>query len=351
MNTNIKISIIIPVHNTEKYLPKCLDSILNQTVEEIEIIIVNDCSTDDSKKIILKYLDLFHSVIFIDLDTNIGPGATKNRGVDVATGNYLTFVDSDDWIEKDFLEKLVEEIKFSEPDVICTGINHVNENSELIFQEEIHHSRTELDKVTSLKYLFTDTKIKAFLPTKIFKLALFENFLISENRLFEDTASTHLLFNKANKIILAPISSYNYLRRNNSITNNPDIQHLYTSKRDYYLSLNERVEFCEKNIKSDIETLNACYNSAIIMGFNFIYFSFYHEIINKNLILNVIKNLKNYPVNTNNSLPNNSKILYNLLRINELLFYTFLKYYFQTKIKFIQLFQMNTSTLKGSHST
>jgi hypothetical protein len=128
---------------------------------------------------------------------------------------------------------------------------------------------------------------------------------------------------------LAPISSYNYLRRNNSITNNPDIQHMYVSKRDYYLSLNERVEFCEKNLKSDNETLNACYNSAIKMGFNFIYFSFYHSIINKTLLLKVIKNLNNYPANTNNSLPTNSKILYNLLRINEFLFFSFLKYYFQ----------------------
>jgi glycosyltransferase involved in cell wall biosynthesis len=127
MNTNIKISIIIPVHNTEKYLPKCLDSILNQTFEEIEIIIVNDCSTDDSKKIILKYLDLFHSVIFIDLDTNIGPGASKNRGVDVATGNYLTFVDSDDWIEKDSLQYIYNSISHTCCDVMV--FNYFIENS------------------------------------------------------------------------------------------------------------------------------------------------------------------------------------------------------------------------------
>jgi len=98
-----KISIIIPVYNTEQYLKKCIDSMINQTLKDIEIIIINDGSTDNSKKIIESYDD--KRIKFIDKN-NSGIGSTRNLGIDISKGEYISFIDSDDYIKDDFCEKM-----------------------------------------------------------------------------------------------------------------------------------------------------------------------------------------------------------------------------------------------------
>ena len=107
---NKKVSIIIPVYNTEKYLEKCLDSIINQEYRNLEIIIVNDGSTDNSMNIIKKYQKL-DSRIKVFEQSNKGTGSARNKGLDNATGDYISFVDSDDYVSPLFIKKLVEAIK------------------------------------------------------------------------------------------------------------------------------------------------------------------------------------------------------------------------------------------------
>ena len=100
-----KVSVIIPVYNTEQYLARCLDSLLNQTLKDIEIICVDDGSTDKSPKILDEYAFQDNRILVIHKE-NSGAGDSRNRGLDVAHGKYVCFVDSDDWIDSDFLEKL-----------------------------------------------------------------------------------------------------------------------------------------------------------------------------------------------------------------------------------------------------
>ena len=107
---NKKVSIIIPVYNTEKYLEKCLDSIINQEYRNLEIIIVNDGSTDNSMAIIKKYQKL-DSRIKVFEQPNKGAGSARNKGLDNATGDYISFVDSDDYVSPLFIKKLVEAFK------------------------------------------------------------------------------------------------------------------------------------------------------------------------------------------------------------------------------------------------
>ena len=99
-----KVSVIIPVYNTEKYLRKCLESVINQTLKDIEIICINDCSTDDSLKILNDIKD--ERLKILNLPQNSGVSFARNRGIDEAKGEYISFVDSDDFIAPDFLEKL-----------------------------------------------------------------------------------------------------------------------------------------------------------------------------------------------------------------------------------------------------
>ena len=101
-----KISVIVPVYNVEKYLARCLDSIINQTLADIEIICINDGSTDNSLEILNDYAKKDSRIKIID-QTNAGLSCARNAGMQIAQGEYIGFVDSDDWIDLDFYEKLV----------------------------------------------------------------------------------------------------------------------------------------------------------------------------------------------------------------------------------------------------
>ena len=105
-----KYSFIVPVYNTEKYLNKCLDSILNQTYKNFEVIIINDGSPDNSINIIKDYQARYNNIIVID-EENGGLSVARNNGIKAATGNYLIFVDSDDYVELDLLENIEKEIE------------------------------------------------------------------------------------------------------------------------------------------------------------------------------------------------------------------------------------------------
>ena len=115
---NTKVSVIIPVYNVEQYLRQCLDSVINQTFKDIEIIVVNDCSPDNSLQIIKEYQQKDDRMFLIDLKQNIGLGNARNEGMKVANGKYVTFVDPDDWVTKDYVEVLYNTIEKYNYDVI-----------------------------------------------------------------------------------------------------------------------------------------------------------------------------------------------------------------------------------------
>ena len=100
-------SIIVPVYNAEKHLRECIESIINQTLKEIEIILINDGSTDDSKKIILEYVEKDSRIIFID-SANEGVSAARNKGIEKSSGRYIGFVDADDYIAPEMYQRLFE---------------------------------------------------------------------------------------------------------------------------------------------------------------------------------------------------------------------------------------------------
>ncbi len=118
--TDIYVSIIIPVYNVEKYLRQCLDSVVNQTFEDIEIICINDCSADNSLQIIKEYRQKDKRIVLIDLKRNMGQGEARNEAIKIAKGKYITFIDSDDWVGKDYVKVLYDEIEKSGFDVVSS---------------------------------------------------------------------------------------------------------------------------------------------------------------------------------------------------------------------------------------
>ena len=124
---NPTISIIIPVYNTEKYLPKCLDSAVNQTYKNIEIIVVDDCSSGHCAEIVNSYIQKDDRIVYLKHEINKGLFIARETGINKAVSQYILHVDSDDWIELDLCEKLQEQIQLS-PDLIEFGFKFIDES-------------------------------------------------------------------------------------------------------------------------------------------------------------------------------------------------------------------------------
>ncbi len=129
-----KVSIVIPVYNVEKHLRQCLDSVVNQTFKDIEIILINDCSPDNSLQIIKEYQQKDDRIVLVDLKKNTGIGLVRNEGLKIAKGKYITFIDSDDWLAKDYVEVLYNVIEKYQYDVISPNFYEYDESSKKFYQ-------------------------------------------------------------------------------------------------------------------------------------------------------------------------------------------------------------------------
>ena len=113
-----KVSVIVPVYNVEKYLSRCLESLINQSLKDIEIICINDGSTDNSLQILKQFAYKDNRIKIIN-QTNSGQSVARNKGLAIASGKYIGFVDSDDWIDNDYYEKMFETIERTNSDFAC----------------------------------------------------------------------------------------------------------------------------------------------------------------------------------------------------------------------------------------
>lgn len=206
----IKISIIVPVYNTASYLNKCIDSLLHQTMKDIEIILINDGSTDNSKNIIDQYND--KRIVFVD-KKNSGIGATRNLGINRAKGEYLAFIDSDDYVSKKFCEIMYNKAVSSDCDiVICDYYEDNNGFMPIKFSNF---------KETSLKDNPTLINSINLGPcNKIFRRSLFDNKdnRFVENLKYEDAPLVCKLLCEANKIGKVNEFLHHYVIHNNSQT-------------------------------------------------------------------------------------------------------------------------------------
>lgn len=142
---DIAVTVIVPVYNVEKYLPQCIESILNQSMKNLELICINDHSTDNSVNIIKYYSKIDKRVRLIDNKKNIGPGASRNEAINIARGEYISFIDSDDWINPDFLKKLYVSAKKYDSDFSLCLITNFS-TSENRFYTRGEFIRNELPK-------------------------------------------------------------------------------------------------------------------------------------------------------------------------------------------------------------
>lgn len=212
----MKVSVIVPVYNTEKYLRRCLDSLVNQTLDDIEIIIIDDKSPDNSALIIDEYKEKHDNKIkVIHNKNNKGIGYNRNIGIKKSSGKYVVFVDSDDYLDKDNLEKMYDYSEKNKTDITVCMLKKVDFNGKTLGYENIPYF-----KITNLKEnpnLLIDINMGP--ANKIFNRALFDDdTYFSENLKYEDMYVIPKLIKKAKKIGMMTDTNYNYVIHEKSET-------------------------------------------------------------------------------------------------------------------------------------
>ena len=207
---NAKISIIIAVYNTEKYIEKCLKSIMNQTYKNIEIIVVNDCSKDKSLEIINKLKKKDDRIVIINNEENKGLSYSRNVAMKTATGDYFGFIDSDDYIPEDYYEKMINLMIKEKTNVCVCDIKLVyeNDNTERLIP---CGGKDKIDAINN--------GLAASCCNKLFHRKVIEDISFSEGKVNEDIAVVIPILAKENKISYENSVYYNYVQRNNSIQN------------------------------------------------------------------------------------------------------------------------------------
>ncbi|CUO64930.1 glycosyltransferase [Clostridium disporicum] len=218
-----KVSIVVPVYNAENYIAKCIDSILDSTLKEIEVILINDGSKDSSGKIIDEYVKK-DSRIKVIHQKNSGPAVTRNKGIKIAKGNYVGFVDSDDTIEKNMFYELYNLANKKEVEVAMCGYNEINtrDNSKFIVTTNLENNKVYNKDEIKDNIIKTFTKSKNYgffsLCNKIYlrEWILDKNILMDEKRFHgEDWLFNINVFLNLNSFICTDKILYNYIHVNN----------------------------------------------------------------------------------------------------------------------------------------
>ena len=225
MNKNIAISIIIPIYNLEKYLAECLNSCINQTLKNIEIICVNDCTPDNSRSIAENFAKRDTRIKIIDHEINKGLGAARNTGVKHANGEYIWFVDSDDFIAENACQLLYDTAKQHDVEVLCfDAIEFINEpvdSLNRIYREPGFFNTFPKCTTFSVKEMAEkiDIDFSVTVWQYITKREYIKNFSFRENCFWEDNDFTIFLFASCNAFRYLPFTAYYYRRsRKNSVT-------------------------------------------------------------------------------------------------------------------------------------
>ena len=236
------ISIVIPVYKVEKYLEKCIESVLKQTYTNLQIILVDDGSPDNCGKICDEYakkdprIEVIHKV-------NGGLSDARNVGIAKAKGKYIGFVDSDDYIKEDMYEILINLIKEYDADVSICNLYDVIDGKEYIRNNE--NGIQEYSRLEILKEVLLDKNIQSYAWNKLYKKELFDEIKYPIGKKYEDIGTTFYVFEKCNKIVVTSEPEYYYLKRSDSLVNNVT----ESTVLDYTDIIIQRYLYTQKNIE------------------------------------------------------------------------------------------------------
>lgn len=245
-NTSPLVSIIIPVYKVENYLHRCVDSVIKQTYDNLEIILVDDGSPDNCPAICDEYSQIDNRIKVIH-KSNGGLSDARNCGMKAATGEYLVFVDSDDYISHDLIQKMMHEVHTQKADVICCGVNIVDTEGYIYDNRKCNNSFIASGEELT-KSLIKDEYPYNFAWGKLYKKELLNGIEFPIGRLYEDIATVYLIMAKAAKAYCMSECLYYYERgREGNITS--ELNSGKAAKSYYHGCLNciERLKFCDNH--------------------------------------------------------------------------------------------------------
>lgn len=233
------ISVIIPVFNVEKYLARCLDTVITQTYTNLQIILVDDGSKDSSGNICEKYAWQDNRIMVLHRE-NRGPGGARNAGLDVATGEYVVFIDGDDYITNDYIEYLYKLLEENRADMSMCSLKKIyNEKEEL---DECKEKVEIMSSEEAICNLLCQRKVHPAVHCKLYKKEIFSKIRFPEELYYEDLAIIYRIFDVCEKIVIGTKQKYYYFQHRESIMNQS-----FNEKKMYRIqAANDLKDFVDK---------------------------------------------------------------------------------------------------------
>ena len=303
---NDKISIIVPVYNIEKYIEKCVTSIMDQTYKNLEIILVDDGSTDSSS-VICDQLAKRDKRIKVIHKENGGPSDARNYVLKYATSKLIAFVDGDDFIEKNMYEILYKNLNNNNADIsICSRKIEYENGKDCKKRTMQKNDIILLDKKQALVELNSFSKFDMSACDKLFKKELFDEILFPINKKSEDLYIMYKIFFNANKIVYDSSKLYHYIQRSNSFSKSKRIDNFYID------ACKEQQQFFKNNCYDILFAANTMYIFSLIFQYNIyiLYEEKYSREWYKNIKCEVKKHMKEIIKNKNLPLQRKLQVLF-----------------------------------------
>ncbi len=288
------ISVIIPVYNTRNYIARCLDSILNQSIKNIEIILSDDLSTDNVDDIIIDYIKKYNFIKYFNMPSKGMAGGARNMGLTHALGKYISFVDSDDWIDENMLESMMYTLEKSNADIaVCGVITEYDEpeKSEARYEyktSNLIEGKTALTLLSRQKH--KNESISSIVCNKLYRTSFLKDnhFTFIRNNFNDDDVFNFICFLRATKVSIVPNTYYHYYQRQHSIMHvfskkNIDdlflgfeiIKNYLDNNNIYEENKNNFYSFFEKCLASVLGILKLTENNSTVQN------DYIHYLINK----------------------------------------------------------------------
>ena len=245
------VSIIIPIYNVEKYLEVCIDSIINQTYKNLEIILVNDGSTDNSYNICKKFEEIDNRIVLVNKE-NGGLSDARNAGIEKAKGNYICFIDSDDYIDNEFIEMLYKAIKENDVDISQCGYKRFENSGKVVETHAYNESKSIKSRDFMIDSYFGHVD-NIVVWNKMYKTSIIKNMKFPVGKIHEDEFFTYKVLDRCENVFVIKECLYNYRKNFDGI-----MLSKYNIKRlDVLDALAERIIFYQE--KKDKQLYNLTY--------------------------------------------------------------------------------------------
>lgn len=319
------ISVIIPVYNTEKYLSKCVDSFINQTYKNLEIILVDDGSTDSSPLICDKYKQRDNRIVVIHKE-NGGSSHARNVGIDISSGSLITFFDSDDFVDEDYVQYLYDLKKNANAELSVCAYNITDEEGNILFT--VNSKKDELlTKERFFKKMLNEEGITVSPCFKLYNRSLFDTIRFPLDKLYEDNGTTYKVVDKIEEYIAFGNKAKGYY----VIRSNSNMRSSFSLKKLDMIELTD--EMCDYLDVHYPNLKNFILRRRLYARFNVLRQMDYNNLSTKNIMNSIVDYIltNKWFLLSNNSVPKRDKIACLILMISRKMFFVSWKFYEKVK--------------------